>query len=130
MAASDEFDGSLEGIDRYLEYFAETATWEFSPTAENPTWVRIEGKEAARTLYKQIYDRVRDGVSTVHDILEDDDRVALAGTWESTTTVQVSDIPAGTRRRHDFVTLFRVSDGLIVRAAQYGVTPQVVNQMR
>ena len=127
MAASREFDGSLEGVDRYLEYFAETAIWEFSPTAENPTWVRIEGKDAARALYKQVYSQVRDGVSTVHDILEDDHRVALAGTWESTTTVQIRDIPAGTRRRHDFVTLFRVSGGLIVRAAQYGAAPQVVS---
>lgn len=126
LRATAVFDGTIPGIDRYLEFFAEDAVWEFSPTQERSDWARLEGKSAARTLYHGVYSGVRDGMSEILNVVAEGDLVVLEGRWTSTAARDMNGVAAGTRRRHDFTTLFTVRDGLIVHARQYVVTPIVV----
>lgn len=126
LRTSEVFDGTIPGVDRYLEFFAEDAVWEFSPTPERSDWARIESKPAARALYHRVYSGVRDGLNETLNVIAEGDLVVLEGRWTSTAARDMNGVAAGTRRRHDFTTLFTVRDGLIVHARQYAVTPIMV----
>lgn len=113
LEASACFDGTIPGIDRYLEYFAEEAVWEFSPSAESPSWLRIEGKEEARKLYRAVYATRAQGESATRSVVAEGNTVVVEASWTSTLTDAANGLPAGTRRRFDFVAIYGVADGLI-----------------
>lgn len=126
LRATEVFDGTIPGIDRYLEFFDEDAVWEFSPTSERPDWARIEGKQAARRLYHRVYSDRRDGLNETLNVVAEADLVVIEGRWTSTLARDENGIAAGTRRRHDCTTILTVRHGLIVQARQYCATPVVV----
>ncbi|MCE7928312.1 MAG: nuclear transport factor 2 family protein [Dehalococcoidia bacterium] len=123
LRATDLFDGTLAGTDRYLEMFADSAVWEFAPTAESPRWSRVEGKKAARALYQRVYDQRSDVSSTIHEVVTEGDTVVVTYTYSGTVSADVPGFPAGSRRNFEAVNLYTVSDGLIVRYVQYTGSP-------
>ncbi|KAA0241351.1 hypothetical protein EDM76_00025 [bacterium] len=123
LRAMNLFDGSRAGTDRYLGMFAESAVWEFAPTAESPRWSRVEGKEAARALYYRVYDQRHGVSSTVHEVVAEGDSVVVAYTYSGTVSADVPGFPAGSRRNFECVNLYKVRDGLIVRCVQYTGSP-------
>ena len=109
----------LRGTTEFLDSFADSAVWEYAPTADAPQWSRVHGKEARRTAFRRAYDQAIDSTRTVHDAVAEAGSVAVAYAFGVTFATDWPGLPAGARAVFECVNLFAVSDGLIVSEKQY-----------
>ncbi len=109
----------LHGTAEFLDSFAETAVWEYAPTADVPQWRRVEGKEARRAAFHRAYNQTIDATRTVHDVVAETGSVAVAYAFGVTFAADRPGLPAGARAVFECVNLFAVSEGLILSEKQY-----------
>ncbi|MBK9344356.1 MAG: nuclear transport factor 2 family protein [Dehalococcoidia bacterium] len=109
----------LHGTAEFLDSFADSAVWEYAPTAGAPQWRRLQGKEARRAAYHRVYDQATDTTMTIHEVVAEGGSVAVAYAFGVTFATDWPGLPAGARAVFECVNLFAVSDGLIVSEKQY-----------
>ncbi|MCA9831133.1 MAG: nuclear transport factor 2 family protein [Dehalococcoidia bacterium] len=110
---------SFDASGRYLASYADDAVWDFAPTAENPTWARIEGKAARQQVHHMTYDRATFLEMTVNTAVAEGPFVAVAYTFRTRGIGQLPGLEAGAPLRIEVVTIYEVRDGLIVAQKQY-----------
>ena len=109
----------LHGTAEFLDSFADSAVWEYAPTAGAPQWRRLQGKEARRAAYHRVYDQATDTTMTIHEVVAEGGSVAVAYAFGVTFATDRPGLPGGTRALAECVNMFQVRDGLIVSEKQY-----------